>query len=199
MSRNYYIRTFTNYFDFDMGDGGVYGYTTNNVLETYNESANGSTLAPYGIRTKPNSVFSTTTQDLFYMSYDSDRYGTPYYEDMDASNIFKVTTSDGYLYWYNYGIRNGGYKGYSDLGWSDQYHKWSSPTNDSATWHSELCHRFDTYRAGSEESYGNNWNLYIFKYQFTDTPTDGNTNLAFAYFPIFMRGNDPNYDSKIII
>ena len=193
---NYYIRKIVTQFDFDFNHGGSYGYSTNNILEGYDEVALGA-ASTYACRTKPNSVLNTTAQDLFII-YDNDRQYPPGIAAFDAGDITKVSPTDGYVYWSNYGIRGASYSGYSAYGW-EVSQGWSSPNSAYTAFVGELCSKFNTFRAGTELSHENNWNLYVFQYQYADSPTEGASNLDWAYFPIFTKGNDPNYNSTITI
>jgi len=194
MARNYYIRTFTCDFPFDFGGGGNYGYSENNALESYDEPALGS-AETYACRTTPG-VFSSTSQELIMIAYNSDRSSPPSKPDVTASSFIVQNGTTNYIYWSNYGLANGNYQCYTDVEWQNR--GWTNPITDNATWLNELCSAFNTYVAPSHISNNNNYDVYVFKYKFTDCTNVGDQ-LNYNFFPIFIRGNDPNYDSKIII
>lgn len=187
----YHIRKLRTHFDTNVG---VHGYSNNNILEDYDEPLLGDFLR-VAIRTKPNDVFNTTTQEFFYIDILGDRAGPPSLPTIEASDIHKVTSSDGYFYWSSYNVTPQRQSGWLGTRWTS--YGWGDPETQHSTFVGNLCSQFNTLRAGSEESQGDNWNLYVFEYSFNDSPIESYGN--YIYFPLFTKGNDPNYDSIITI
>jgi len=185
MATTYHIRTFTSKLESGLSTP---QYSNDNILQVYNEASLPEAARPYGMKTRPDTVFNTTAQEFFhYALYDdpSDyRQSPPQYATMDADDIRKISTTDGYMWWSNYSDT------WDDSRW-DSY-GWTNPTSGTyTTWLDEICTKFNTYRAGSEHSHDDNWNVYVFKYT-----TDDST---YYYFPLFTKGNDPYYDSQVVI
>lgn len=189
MSTFYHIRTFDSEFATTQGTS---GYSKDNVLEVYTEAALGAYVK--GIRTRPSTVFSTQSQELFYLDGTGNRYNMPVYPTIASGDIYKISTTAGYIYWSTYGDSPVRFVGFNALNWAAK--GWSNPDSLYSTWLTEICTKFNTLRAATENSHGNNYNVYVFKYLWTDSPDVGNSRI---YFPIFTKGNDPAYQTLITI
>ena len=188
---NYYIRKLVTNFDFNVGDN---GYSDTNLLEDYDEPLLGDFYRE-AVRTKPLSVLITDTQEFFWIDSTGDREGSVSIASITAANIHKEVSSNGYFYWSVYNDTPARQMGYISSSW--QADGWGSPDSQYATFLGNLCSKFNSLRAITEESNGDNWNLYLFQYNYSDSPQPSYGD--HIYFPIFTKGNDPNYDSIITI
>lgn len=194
----YYVRTIADDFNFDLTTGAqTGGYSLTSHFEIYNEAALGATYAPWGHKT--NRLFSTTTQTLYAFANVSGihtlttRTEPPPKSTISSSNVIVQADSSGTFYWCDRQGNGSFLQGWGMERWVGQ--GWTSPFTNYSTWISELCTAFDTINIGSVVTRNNNINLVIFKYKFTNYPENGRHFL----FPVFYVGNDPRFDSTVVI
>ena len=93
--------------------------------------------------------------------------------------------------------------------WNDIYHNdagegfngrwsnygWTDPNVNITTFKNEICTFFNSAKTVDSSIYGSDSgtiNVYLIKYQYTNSK-------AIAWFPIFMKGNNPYRDETITV
>ena len=180
----YHVRQYQCIFPSNLGSGGEYCDST--MLRESAKLVNIRKIIP------------TIGYDDVYFSIAANNDAATYPDYLFSFNIpplksaetYTSYSTDYYPLWYD--VYLSANTGFNSTKWVSQ--GWSNPDTSYSTYLNELC----TYFENSKDSaYGldkGTVNLYVFKYKYNDYPSSG-----WAYSPFFMKGNDTEYDSLIVI
>jgi hypothetical protein len=194
----YYVRTIADDFDFNIDSGAqtpCYSRTTH--FEIYTEPALGATYEDWGHKT--NRMFSTVNQTLYAfcdvegIATLTNRLRPPAKSTISSSNVLVQTGTTGTIYWCDWEANPNQSQGWGMEGWGQR--GWTNPFQDYSTWINEICNAFDTINIQSVATNFNRINVVIFKYKFNNRPE----NDRYMLFPVFYVGDDPNYDTTVVI